>query len=157
MYGLMSTIDEDVAAVVRQALKEQGLSQRQAAAPIFGLSQQALSDRLRGRTPFTVADLGGLAAHLKVPVAQLLQAERGSGSERGTELVQLDAVRDVVPDARPAPTAVLVPAVPAVGARALEPHGSRVGVGRDQSVVMGGDPANLAVRHDRDRSERGAR
>jgi transcriptional regulator with XRE-family HTH domain len=60
-----------VAATVREVLKARGLSQQEAA-PIFGHSQQALSDRMTGRTPFTLADLERLAAHLGIPVAQLL-------------------------------------------------------------------------------------
>lgn len=36
------------------------------------MSQPALSDRLRGRTPFTLEDLDRLAAYLGVTVAELL-------------------------------------------------------------------------------------
>ena len=61
-----------VAATVREVLKSRGLSQQEAA-PIFGLSQQALSDRLRGRTPFTLVDLDRLADHLGITVAELLE------------------------------------------------------------------------------------
>jgi transcriptional regulator with XRE-family HTH domain len=60
-----------VAATVREVLKARGLSQQEAA-PIFGCSQQALSDRMTGRTPFTLEDLGRLAEHLGIPVAELL-------------------------------------------------------------------------------------
>lgn len=41
-------------------------------APHLGLSQQALSDRFTGRTPFTLEDLDRLAVYLGVTVAELL-------------------------------------------------------------------------------------
>lgn len=59
-------------AAVREALRARGIRQSDAAR-VLGLSQPALSDRLRGRTPFTLADLDALAAHLGVTVAELLE------------------------------------------------------------------------------------
>lgn len=60
------------AAAVREALRARGIRQH-TAADVLGLSQPALSDRLRGRTPFTLADLDRLADHLGVTVAELLE------------------------------------------------------------------------------------
>ena len=57
---------------VREALRARGIRQRDAAR-VLGLSQPALSDRLRGRTPFTLADLDALASYLGVQVAELLE------------------------------------------------------------------------------------
>lgn len=59
-------------AAVREALRSRGLRQVQVA-PLLGLSQVALSDRLRGRTPFTLQDLDRIAEHLGIPVAELLE------------------------------------------------------------------------------------
>lgn len=60
------------AVAVREALRARGIHQQEIA-PVLGLSQPAVSDRLRGRTPFTLADLDRLAAHLGVTVPQLLE------------------------------------------------------------------------------------
>lgn len=40
---------------------------------MLGLSQASISDRMTGKTPFTLADLDRLAEHLGVPVARLLE------------------------------------------------------------------------------------
>ncbi len=61
-----------IAASVHEVLRARGIQQRQIA-PVLGLSQPAVSDRLRGRTPFTLADLDRIAEHLGVPVARLLE------------------------------------------------------------------------------------
>lgn len=68
----MSDLTSSTAQAVRQHLRQRGLSQT-AAALALGLSQQAVSDRLTGRTPFTLADLERLAVLLGVPVSELLQ------------------------------------------------------------------------------------
>lgn len=60
------------AAVVREAIKRRGLTQVQVGVAL-GLSQQAVSDRLRGRSRLTVHDLERLAGLLEVPVSELLQ------------------------------------------------------------------------------------
>ena len=60
------------AAAVREALRARGIRQH-TAARVLGLSQPALSDRFRGRTPFTLADLDRIADHLGVTVAELLE------------------------------------------------------------------------------------
>lgn len=41
-------------------------------APLLGLSQQAVSDRFRSRTPWTVEDLTRIAAEFGVEAADLL-------------------------------------------------------------------------------------
>ncbi|WP_372593577.1 helix-turn-helix domain-containing protein [Actinotalea sp.] len=61
-----------IADAVREHLRRRGVSQR-TAGPLLGMSQQALSDRLTGRTPFTLADLERLADLLDLPVSDLLQ------------------------------------------------------------------------------------
>lgn len=68
----MSNITRAVAALVREELTHQHLTQRDVALAL-GLSQPAISDRLRGRTPFTLADLERLAALLGIDVVELLQ------------------------------------------------------------------------------------
>lgn len=52
----MGNLNQAVAAAVRDALRIRGITQ-QAAAAALGMSQPAISDRMRGRTPFTLADL----------------------------------------------------------------------------------------------------
>ncbi|MDO8107132.1 helix-turn-helix transcriptional regulator [Isoptericola sp. b441] len=69
----MPDIASNVTATVRQVLRERHLSQEQLG-EVLGLSQQAVSDRLRGRTRFSLRDLDALARHLGVPVAELLEA-----------------------------------------------------------------------------------
>jgi transcriptional regulator with XRE-family HTH domain len=68
----MSNLTEAVAAAVRAELARRGLRQ-QAVALALGLSQPAISDRLRGRTPFTLDDLERLARLLDIDPAELLQ------------------------------------------------------------------------------------
>lgn len=43
-------------------------------AKVLGISQAQVSRRLSGQVPFTLADLDKLAAHLGIPVAELLEA-----------------------------------------------------------------------------------
>lgn len=71
LYSMTSLV-ESTAALVREELAHRGIRQRQAA-PAIGLSQQALSDRLTGRTPFTLPDLERLAELLGIDVLELLQ------------------------------------------------------------------------------------
>lgn len=68
----MRTLTEAIAESVRERLTQRGIRQRDAA-PVLGLSQTALSDRMRGRTPFTLQDLERLADYLGIDVAELLQ------------------------------------------------------------------------------------
>ena len=68
----MTNLTRSTASAVRDALASRGIRQVDAAAAL-GLSQQATSDRLRGRTPFTLADLERLAELLGIPVADLVQ------------------------------------------------------------------------------------
>lgn len=44
-----------------------------AAAAAMGITQQAFSDKVRGRRRFTLANLEDLAAHLDINVGQLLE------------------------------------------------------------------------------------
>ena len=68
----MANLIEATAATVREELARRGIRQVDVALAL-GLSQPAISDRLRGRTPFTLADLERLAELLGVNVAELLQ------------------------------------------------------------------------------------
>lgn len=67
---------------VAEHLRVRRLSQRRVA-PAIGLSQQALSDRLIGRTPFTLADLDRLAEYLGVTVVELLAPPPSLLEEQG--------------------------------------------------------------------------
>lgn len=61
-----------IAAAVRAAMRARGVRQVDVALAL-GLSQPAVSARLNGRTPFTLADLERLADLLGVTVSELLQ------------------------------------------------------------------------------------
>jgi transcriptional regulator with XRE-family HTH domain len=65
------TPSQAASAAVLAHIALRGGSQR-AIAEVLGLSQQSVSDRLTGKTPFTLADLDRLAEHWDIPVAQLL-------------------------------------------------------------------------------------
>jgi transcriptional regulator with XRE-family HTH domain len=67
----MTNITAAAAAAVREALRSRGLRQADLAAAL-AISQQAISDRLTGRTSFTLEDLEHIAAHFGIPVAELL-------------------------------------------------------------------------------------
>lgn len=69
----MTTITRAASAAVREALRSRGLRQ-QDIAPVLGLSQASVSDRLTGKTPFTLEDLERIAEHLGIRVADLLEA-----------------------------------------------------------------------------------
>jgi len=68
----MSSLNQATAATIHGLLTRGGLRQVDVA-PALGLSQQAVSDRLRGRTPFTLVDLERLADLLQVDVRVLVQ------------------------------------------------------------------------------------
>jgi transcriptional regulator with XRE-family HTH domain len=68
----MTNLTTATAAAVREHVRRHSLRQVDVALAL-GLSQQAVSDRLTGRTPFTLSDLERLAELLGVPVAELLQ------------------------------------------------------------------------------------
>lgn len=67
---MRNTLNAAVVAAVRSALKERGIAQKDAAAALC-MSQQAFSDRMRGRTPFTLHDLEQLPL-LGIEVAEVL-------------------------------------------------------------------------------------
>lgn len=66
-----------VAGNVRAEAARAGLTQGRLA-EILGVSQQAVSDRLRGRTPLSVDDLVRLSDAMDVPLAQFLSAVAGA-------------------------------------------------------------------------------
>lgn len=68
----MTNLNRATADAVREAMKRRGVRQAHIAAAL-GLSQPAVSDRLRGRTPLTLSDLERIAAALDVDVRDLLQ------------------------------------------------------------------------------------
>lgn len=63
--------DDPIQILVRAALVESGLKQT-AVAPRLGISRPALSDRLRGRTRFTTAELPAIASMLGMSLVDLL-------------------------------------------------------------------------------------
>ncbi|MET8908353.1 helix-turn-helix transcriptional regulator [Micromonospora sp. NPDC004551] len=62
-----------VASEIRAEMARREMTQ-QALAPLIGMSQQALSRRLRGEHPFDTAELERVANALGVPVAEFLPA-----------------------------------------------------------------------------------
>lgn len=68
----MTSLTRSTADAVRAALAARGIRQADAAAAL-GLSQPAVSDRMRGRTPFTLQDLERLADYLGIEPVELLQ------------------------------------------------------------------------------------
>jgi transcriptional regulator with XRE-family HTH domain len=68
-----SPLSATVSAEVRAWMARRGLSQ-EALAERLGISRQALSARLTGRTQWTVDDLAAAAHALNVPIADLLSA-----------------------------------------------------------------------------------
>lgn len=66
-----ATPAERVAAEVRAALAREGRPQK-FVGEVLGLSQPAVSRRMRGEIPFDVAELHKLAAALGVPAADFL-------------------------------------------------------------------------------------
>ncbi len=71
-----------VAGNVRALMARRGVSQHQVA-DVLGLSQTAVSKRLRGVTPWDVNEMGTLAEAFGVPIAVLL--------EGGDRLPRLDS------------------------------------------------------------------
>ena len=69
--GPVSEFELAVAAEVKSWMGRRGLSARQLADEI-GMAHSALSKRLRGASAFTINDLGVIAAHLGITLAQLL-------------------------------------------------------------------------------------
>jgi transcriptional regulator with XRE-family HTH domain len=67
----MSSIDQSVADNVRAAMARRRITQSDLATAL-GVSQPAVSARLAGRTPFTVAELATAARVVDVPLSQLL-------------------------------------------------------------------------------------
>jgi predicted transcriptional regulator len=68
-----------MAATVRAHLHRRGIRQTDVA-PVLGLSQPSVSDRLTGKTPFTLVDLQRLAANLGITVAELMTEPTGADS-----------------------------------------------------------------------------
>lgn len=75
--------DDPIQILVRAALVESGLKQT-AVAPRLGISRPALSDRLRGRTRFTTAELPAVAAVLGMSLVDLLGDVEPTHPERKT-------------------------------------------------------------------------
>jgi transcriptional regulator with XRE-family HTH domain len=69
---MTAPLTKTVAAEVRAELSRQNVSTATAAAAL-GISRQALWSRMRGYTPFTIADLESLADLLGVPAARFLE------------------------------------------------------------------------------------
>lgn len=67
----MATATETVADNVRAEVARARLTQARIAHTL-GVSQQAVSSRLNGRTPFALEELVSLAALLDVPLSTLL-------------------------------------------------------------------------------------
>lgn len=66
-----TTSREQIAANVRAAIAYARVDQAEIA-DLLGKSRPAVSDRLRGLTHFRVDELQAIAAHLTVPLEQLL-------------------------------------------------------------------------------------
>jgi transcriptional regulator with XRE-family HTH domain len=70
-YVDVTTSPGRVARKVRRVLRDRDVSQHNAALAI-GLSQQSMSGRICGRTPFSAEEVLALAEYLKVPVSVLM-------------------------------------------------------------------------------------
>lgn len=64
-----------VTANIRAEIARANLTQTHLAEAL-GLTQQSVSDRMRGRTPFTVDELLLVAALLNIPVTRLVDVEQ---------------------------------------------------------------------------------
>lgn len=62
---------QTIAATVRAELARRGLPQKSLVEPL-GISTAAVSDKLRGNTPFTVEQLTRVAAFLELDITALL-------------------------------------------------------------------------------------
>lgn len=69
----MLTPTEQVASAVREAMTRQGVT-GVALAEATGIPHVTLSRRLRGHTPFTIAELAPIAEHLGVTLSDLVEA-----------------------------------------------------------------------------------
>lgn len=67
----------EVGANVRAEMARRDVSQVKIAENL-GMSQAAISSRLRGRTPFDINELAAIADYLEMPISGLLPAERAS-------------------------------------------------------------------------------
>jgi transcriptional regulator with XRE-family HTH domain len=67
----------DIAANVRAELAR-GKHPHQDIAELLGLSRMSIHRRLTGETPFRADELGKIAKHIGVPVAELLGEQRAS-------------------------------------------------------------------------------
>lgn len=76
------TLTERVAAAVRTEVRKAELTQRELAA-IIGVHQPNVSLRLRGKIPFTTAELGKIAAALNVPVSMFFVDAEPADSSAG--------------------------------------------------------------------------
>lgn len=76
---MAENLTRTIASGIRAEMARQELTQ-QALAPQIGMSQQALSRRLRGEHPFDTAELERVAAALGVPVAEFLSAPQRVGA-----------------------------------------------------------------------------
>lgn len=66
-----------VAASVRAEMARKNLSQR-ALAEVLGITQSAVSARLRGAVAFDVDELGAVASALDIPIQDLIPQEAAS-------------------------------------------------------------------------------
>jgi transcriptional regulator with XRE-family HTH domain len=67
----MTSNTDRIATLVRAEMKQQGKTQVELA-DLLGVTQQSVSRRLTGETPFTVYDLTVLSSYLNIPVADFL-------------------------------------------------------------------------------------
>ena len=73
---------ERVAANVRAEMARVGVTQGQLAT-VLGITQQSVSAKRRGETPFTLNDLDRIAPVLGMTVIELIQGTRGPRGPRG--------------------------------------------------------------------------
>lgn len=86
-----------VAAEVRAEMGRQQVTQVQLSRAI-GMSQQSLSERLRGKTPFTTDDLDTIADALGVHPAVLLGGRANTPSPSGGSTLRSHGVRNTESD-----------------------------------------------------------
>lgn len=70
----MQTPSAEVGANIRAEIARRGIHQTDLAAQL-GISQSALSKRLRGTTPLDINEVADIAAALGVPLSTLLPSE----------------------------------------------------------------------------------
>ena len=81
------TLSQVVARNVRALMAVRAVTQMQLA-DVLGLSQTGISNRLRGKTPFDVNELGAIASAFNVAPGDLVKVDRWWGGEG---LPQLDS------------------------------------------------------------------